>query len=126
MNTQPDFVPEWAKRAVWYQIFPERFCNGNTTNDPTLESLRNSYPHDLSEPWQVHPWTSDWYVQPGRRAEFRRVLERDGFVRSFVSEVVRRHEVLRTVFGEREGRPVQIVHPPVPMQLLPKDLFLPQ
>ncbi|MCB0253157.1 MAG: alpha-glucosidase C-terminal domain-containing protein [Anaerolineae bacterium] len=69
MNTQPDFVPEWAKRAVWYQIFPERFCNGNTTNDPTLESLRNSYPHDLSEPWQVHPWTSDWYVQqPYERA----------------------------------------------------------
>ena len=63
MNTPTDFVPEWAKRAVWYQIFPERFANGNTDNDPTLDSLRNSYPHDLSEPWQPHPWTSDWYAQ---------------------------------------------------------------
>ena len=63
MNTPLDFVPEWAKRAVWYQIFPERFANGNPDNDPTLASLHNSYPHDLSEPWQPHPWTSDWYAQ---------------------------------------------------------------
>ena len=54
-------VPEWAKKAVWYQIFPERFRNGNPENDPTLEDLRGAYPHDLSEPWQIHPWTSDWY-----------------------------------------------------------------
>ena len=28
-------VPEWAKGGVIYQIFPERFCNGNKTNDPS-------------------------------------------------------------------------------------------
>lgn len=27
-------VPTWAKDAVWYQIFPERFANGDSTNDP--------------------------------------------------------------------------------------------
>ncbi len=27
-------VPEWAKDAIWYQIFPERFANGDTTIDP--------------------------------------------------------------------------------------------
>jgi cyclomaltodextrinase / maltogenic alpha-amylase / neopullulanase len=27
-------VPEWAKGVVWYQVFPERFANGNTGNDP--------------------------------------------------------------------------------------------
>jgi glycosidase len=26
--------PEWAKHAVFYQIFPERFCNGDPGNDP--------------------------------------------------------------------------------------------
>lgn len=26
--------PEWVKKTVWYQIFPERFCNGDKTNDP--------------------------------------------------------------------------------------------
>ncbi len=27
-------APEWVKNTVWYQIFPERFANGNTDNDP--------------------------------------------------------------------------------------------
>lgn len=27
-------APEWVKDTVWYQIFPERFANGNTKNDP--------------------------------------------------------------------------------------------
>lgn len=26
--------PEWVKETVWYQIFPERFANGDQTNDP--------------------------------------------------------------------------------------------
>ena len=26
--------PEWVKDTVWYQIFPERFANGDLTNDP--------------------------------------------------------------------------------------------
>lgn len=29
-----DYIqPEWVKGAVFYQIFPERFCNGNPEND---------------------------------------------------------------------------------------------
>lgn len=27
-------IPEWVNETVWYQIFPERFCNGDTSNDP--------------------------------------------------------------------------------------------
>lgn len=27
-------APEWVKKTVWYQIFPERFANGDPTNDP--------------------------------------------------------------------------------------------
>lgn len=31
----PDFkTPDWVRDAVFYQIFPERFHNGNTANDP--------------------------------------------------------------------------------------------
>lgn len=26
--------PKWVKETVWYQIFPERFANGDTSNDP--------------------------------------------------------------------------------------------
>ncbi|MDR0299381.1 MAG: glycoside hydrolase family 13 protein [Streptococcaceae bacterium] len=27
-------TPEWVKSTVWYQIFPERFANGDKSNDP--------------------------------------------------------------------------------------------
>ena len=27
-------APEWMKETVWYQIFPERFANGDKSNDP--------------------------------------------------------------------------------------------
>ena len=32
-------VPEWAKGVVWYQVFPERFANGDRTNDPEPEKV---------------------------------------------------------------------------------------
>jgi len=27
-------TPYWVNDTIWYQIFPERFCNGDTSNDP--------------------------------------------------------------------------------------------
>ena len=63
--SEKDFVPAWAKKVVWYQIFPDRFRNGDQSNDPDIQSLDGSWPHDNTSPWQVHPWTSDWYeLQP--------------------------------------------------------------
>lgn len=55
-------IPEWAKDAVWYQIFPERFNNGDTENDPTLETIQGSWPHTFRPDWKVMEWTSDWYA----------------------------------------------------------------
>jgi len=26
--------PEWVKNAIFYQIFPDRFFNGDEANDP--------------------------------------------------------------------------------------------
>jgi glycosidase len=35
VSVVPKFeTPDWAKHAVWYQIFPERFRNGDPSNDP--------------------------------------------------------------------------------------------
>lgn len=63
--SEKDFVPEWAKKVVWYQIFPDRFRNSDISNDPDIESLEGSWPHDNTSPWQLHPWSSDWYeLQP--------------------------------------------------------------
>jgi cyclomaltodextrinase len=59
-----DFTPEWARHAVWYQILPERFANGDPSNDPTAESLQGAVHGPALHPgWQTHPWTSDWYAQ---------------------------------------------------------------
>lgn len=53
-------VPNWAKKAVWYQIFPERFRNGDPRNDPTANDAQVS-----GRDWHISPWTSDWYkLQP--------------------------------------------------------------
>ncbi len=58
-------VPEWAKDAVWYQIFPERFRNGDPSNDPTVEDIMGGWPWTRPKQWRIHPWTSDWYkLQP--------------------------------------------------------------
>ena len=58
-------VPQWAKEAIWYQIFPERFRNGDPTNDPKHEDILGAYPFDTENPLETHPWTSDWYqLQP--------------------------------------------------------------
>lgn len=55
--------PEWFRDAVWYQIFPERFCNGDLNNDPTAESCLGTWPYIVPKDWAVIPWTSDWYKQ---------------------------------------------------------------
>lgn len=56
-----EFVPQWAKHAVWYQIFPERFRNGDPSNDPRKDDISGAFPNRPDLPWQIHPWTSDWY-----------------------------------------------------------------
>lgn len=50
-------APEWAKHVVWYQVFPERFRNGDPTNDPERERVGGP------EGWEISPWTGDWYKQ---------------------------------------------------------------
>ncbi|RYY40851.1 MAG: alpha-amylase [Chitinophagaceae bacterium] len=62
---QNDHTPDWSKGIVWYQIFPERFRNGDGSNDPKKGDLTGAYPFDDTSAFQTHPWTSDWYqLQP--------------------------------------------------------------
>lgn len=61
--------PLWSKGVLWYQIFPDRFWNGDTLNDPPLGAQQDAWPHDTLNPWKVHPWTSDWYkMQPWEKS----------------------------------------------------------
>ena len=56
-------VPEWSREAIWYQIFMERFRNGDPSNDPVFESTEGAYPNQPFEGWSPTPWTHDWYRQ---------------------------------------------------------------
>ncbi|HSV14910.1 MAG TPA: alpha amylase N-terminal ig-like domain-containing protein [Tepidisphaeraceae bacterium] len=48
-------TPDWAKHAVWYQIFPERFRNGDPSNDPP----------------NTKEWKSKWFsTLPGESGKF--------------------------------------------------------
>lgn len=84
MSDTHDWVPHWAKQVVWYQIFPERFRSGHQDINPSLTDIEGAWPHDQTSPWQVHPWTSDWYtLQPyeqenGQGINFNLVRRRYG------------------------------------------------
>lgn len=69
-NIDPQsFPPKWAEGIVWYQIFPERFSNGDNKNDPTAEKVfQNSKKNP--EDWKITPWTSNWFA----RAEWEKKL----------------------------------------------------
>jgi len=56
-----EFVPQWAKTVVWYQIFPERFRDGDSSNNPTVDDIVGADPQEPPKSWQIHPWESDWY-----------------------------------------------------------------
>ncbi len=47
-------TPAWARSAVIYQIFPDRFRNGNTKNDPKTGDVRYDDPV-LKLPWGTKP-----------------------------------------------------------------------
>jgi len=47
---QSSFVPDWVKDAVFYEIFPERFANGSTANDPPN-----------TEPWGGEPTPRNYF-----------------------------------------------------------------
>ncbi len=50
----PEFTtPDWAKGAVFYQIFPDRFCNGNPDNDV----VDGEYIYIKQRVEQVKDWT---------------------------------------------------------------------
>ena len=65
--------PKWASEVIWYQIFVERFNNGDKNNDPRPENIAIP-PMNVAAPqgWSVTPWTWNWFAQeewakiPGR------------------------------------------------------------
>src|SRR3954453_16974374 len=61
LSNSSNAKPAWAAEAIFYQIFPERFRNGDPKNDPTRDSLE--LPIGPGTDWKVSSWTADWYAR---------------------------------------------------------------
>lgn len=48
-------APSWVKDTIWYQIFPERFANGDSTNDP-----KNTLPWESTLPTPSNMFGGDF------------------------------------------------------------------
>lgn len=56
--------PSWAKDAIWYQVFVERFSNGDPANDPTPKTMHAASDFfEIPANWQVSSWTGNWYSE---------------------------------------------------------------
>jgi glycosidase len=59
-NLEP---PAWAADAIWYQIFVERFRNGDPANDPTAHDIVGVTDQAPPAGWAPTPWGQDWYAR---------------------------------------------------------------
>lgn len=67
--------------------------------NPALVAL-NGYDNEAEMLAAVRDISAEWYVEPGRRDEFIELMERDGRVTDFVSEVYRHHNRERIWISE--------------------------
>jgi glycosidase/enterochelin esterase-like enzyme len=54
-------TPGWAADAIWYQVFVERFRNGDPANDPTAHDILGFTADSAPPGWGITPWSHDWY-----------------------------------------------------------------
>lgn len=82
-------TPDWAKDAVWYQIFPERFRNGAPQSDPRPEDFDCRIPG-----WRICPWGMDWYGRDEWERPFQNHFFATVFHRRFGGDLVGLREQL--------------------------------
>ncbi|MET0396568.1 MAG: amino acid adenylation domain-containing protein, partial [Longimicrobiaceae bacterium] len=104
----------------------EALRGAGTTLAPPIERVSRSEALPLSFA-QQRLWVVD-RLEPGSAAynmpyalRLRGALD-VAALRGSIGEVERRHEALRTTFAERDGAPVQVIHPPAPVPLPEIDL----
>ncbi len=55
--------PEWSREAIWYQIFVERFYNGDDSNDPSYKTVEGHLNDRIPKDWSITDWSHNWYAQ---------------------------------------------------------------
>ena len=73
-------VPEWAAGAVFYQVFPERFCNGDPTNDP-----------DNTQPWGGSPTRDNFFG-----GDLKGILSRLDYIAGLGADVIYLNPVFKS------------------------------
>lgn len=48
-------TPDWLKNAIIYQIFPDRFFDGDTSNDTVEKVARGTTPYEFHDSWYEEP-----------------------------------------------------------------------
>ncbi len=94
VNEYYDFVvipgfhtPEWAKGAVMYQIYVDRFCNGDTSNDvQTAEYCYIGEPVQKVEDWNRYPAQMD--VRDFYGGDLQGVLDKMDYLQELGVEVI--------------------------------------
>jgi cyclomaltodextrinase len=65
----PFFTPDWAKNGVFYQIFPERFCDGDKTNEQDFKEFYYEGARKLPESGKTNGeyfhFVKNWYDVSG-------------------------------------------------------------
>lgn len=87
-NYIPDFkTPDWAKGAVMYQIFVDRFYNGNPTNDiKTAEYIYEGKPVEKIEDWYKYPAADG--IREFYGGDLQGVIEKMGYLQDLGIEVI--------------------------------------
>lgn len=104
----------------------ESLRSGDGDQQPPLERVSREDPVPLSfaqeRTWRFSrtPEQSAGYTDAFGMV-LRGALDVDSFRRA-VDHLVRRHEMLRTTFAERDGHPVQVIHPATPFEIELIDL----
>ncbi len=90
--TEFDKPPEWTKDVIWYQIFVDRFRNGDASNDPTVYDITGAYTSFIPKNWHVTPWTQDWYKEDDYFVELEGKPDFGGnIISKFTQKVQLRH-----------------------------------
>lgn len=81
------FVPEWAKGAVMYQIFTDRFCNGTVANDvKEREYCYINEPVHAVEDWDRPPRSMD--VRDFYGGDLQGVMQKLDYLQELGVEVI--------------------------------------
>lgn len=104
-------VPLWSVDSTWYQIFPERFRNGDLSND-VLGQFPTEWQRSIPSLKQIeraaNPWNSSWFSF----TSFERNMER--IVRQLQPELDPREVQRQIIFTRRYGGDLRGVRQMIP------------